>query len=235
LVGLAHVVLHVAFCSAMARAPASSHVAMRVGVYDRIGRPQFDRTIRFQRGDDTETPVEFDLTQGVYRLELSAPAYGCNGVDYLDVLADHTRNINEQLKDGLPPQPHPMLLEGTAPQSFLYVHPTFVLFSKNTQCNQPVGDPLSAQTVVENDEDAYYIWLYSNPQIDALGSVTLALQLATSTGEYHYVRVKLPFPRPWLGWPENVQLNVPEDWIDVLAGQPVDTLLCPKLFETSVG
>jgi hypothetical protein len=235
LLGLSHVVLHLAFCNAISRAPSSARVAMRVGVYDRIGRPQIQRTVRFVRGEYTEAPVEFDLSQGVYRLQVSVPAYDCNAIDYLGLIADHTRNVNEQLVDGAAPQPHPMLLEGTAPQSFLYVHPTFVLFNKSTQCNTPVGDQLNARTVIENDEDAYYVWLYSNPQIDALGSVTLALRLATSTGEYHYVRVKLPFPRPWLGWPQDVRLDVPEGWLDVLAGQPVDTLLCPRLFETSAG
>jgi hypothetical protein len=235
MLALSHVVLHVAFCNAIANASPSSQFAMRVSAYDRIGHTQLNKTYRFQRSDDTQESVEFDLSQGVYRLDISVPRYNCNVEDYIGLIPGLTRNINEQLSDGPAPVQRPMLLEGTAPQSFLYVHPTFVLFEKSTACNTAVGDPVPAHVVVENDEDAYYVWLYSDPALLARGPVTLALQLATSTGEYHYVRVKLPFPQPWLGWPTNVRLDVVEGWIDELAGQPIDTLLCPRMFETSVG
>jgi hypothetical protein len=39
----------------------------------------------------------------------------------------------------------------------------------------------------------------------------------------------------WEGWPSSIQFNVTEDMVDGLAGEATDTLLCPKLWETSAG
>jgi hypothetical protein len=216
------------------RAAPTAQIGLHVALYDRIKRRQLDKTYRFQRGDATEQIVDFQMLPGVYRLELSAPAYGCNREDFLALLPSRTRQVSEQLVDGPAPPTYPML-EGTVPQSFLYASPTFVLFDRTAQCNKPAGDPLQVRITLENDEDAYYIWLYPDPAVVAQAPVTLALQLGTSTGENHYIRVRIPFPRPWAGWPYVVQFNVSEDVLDGLAGYPVDTLLCPKLYETEVG
>ena len=88
---------------------------------------------------------------------------------------------------------------------------------------------------MERDRDGYYTWLYTDPQIDALGSVTVALRLGTTSGQFHYVRVPMQFPVPWGGWPNTIQFNVTEDQIDDLATDPTGVLLCPKLWRTSSG
>jgi len=35
-------------------------------------------------------------------------------------------------------------------------------------------------------------------------------------------------------WPEDLQLSVQEDYLDTLATEPVDTLLCPKFSKVTV-
>jgi len=128
-----------------------------------------------------------------------------------------------------------VLLSGTAPQSFLYVQPTFVLFDKSQAvCNKPVPPALASQLDVENDQDAYYASLYGDPSATP-GSQQLALRLRTPTHLYHYVRIPMPFPVPWTGWPQVITLDVSEDMVDALAGDPTDTLLCPKFWKTSAG
>lgn len=230
----AHVILHVGFCSAIARRPAATQIAARVRLSDRLGRVQVDKTYRFERGDEDEGIVEFDSAFGIWRLDVSAPKYGCTAQDYLFFIAGHDRSIAETLAPSSPPKA-PMLLSGEAPQSFLYVQPTFVLFDKSLAvCNKPIPAQLSAQITVENDQDAYYAWLYHDPST-GWAPQQLALRLRTPTHQYHYVRVPVPFPLPWIGWPQSIQFNVTEEMVDSLAGDPVDTLLCPKLWKTSAG
>jgi hypothetical protein len=65
--------------------------------------------------------------------------------------------------------------------------------------------------------------------------MVMALQLQTPTGDNHYIRIKVPFPIPWDGGPEQIQFNVTDNEIDWLSGQPTGVLLCPKLFKTSAG
>jgi hypothetical protein len=172
----------------------------------------------------------------MYALQLQAPKYGCSASDYLFFIGGQTRSITERLNDASTAAARkPMLLSGTAPQSFLYVQPTFVLFNKSqVTCNKPVGQPLPTDAVVENDQDSYYVELYADPSA-AYGSQQLALRLRTPTHQYHYVRIPIAFPAPWGGWPMNVILNITEDMVDGLATEPTDTLLCPKMWETSAG
>jgi hypothetical protein len=236
LLPLAHVILHVGFCGAIARAQPSTTVAVRVRLTDRIGRVLLDRDDHFERGDESEGIVEFDSAFGIYRLEVLAPKYGCSAQDYLFFIAGHDRSVTVKLEAAAasPPQ-MPMLLSGTAPQSFLYVQPTFVLFDKSAAvCNKPVPQQLPAQITVENDEDAYYARLYHDPSA-GFAPEQLALRLRTPTHQYHYVRVPIPFPSPLAGWPVSIQFNVTQEMVDGLAADPVDTLLCPKLWETSAG
>jgi hypothetical protein len=202
---------------------------------DRIGRPQLDRVYRVRRGEDPTTIVEFDSSFGVYRLDIDAPRFGCSATDYLFFIDAHDRNISETLSRQPESPPEPVLLSGTAPQSFLYVQPSFVLFDKRaTGCNKPIPDPLTSHIVVENDQDAYYAWFYSEPSIADVPQ-QLALRLKTTTHQYHYVRIPIPFPIPWRGWPVSIQLNVTQEMVDELAGDPVSTLLCPKMWRTSAG
>jgi len=232
----AHVILHIGFCNAIARAPAQATIALRVHLADRIGRTQVDRVFRVERGDEDQAVVEFDSAFGIYSIDVQAPKYRCSATDYLFFIAGQDRSVSERLSDAPPPPPpKPVLLSGTAPQSFLYVQPTFVVFDKSqVACNKPIPQPLDATISVENDQDSYYASLTSYPSAAPNGQ-QLALKLRTPTHQYHYVRIPIPFPVPWSGWPESVRLDVTEDMVDGIASDPVDTLLCPKMWRTSAG
>jgi hypothetical protein len=235
MLALSHVILHVGLCGAIARAPANTTVALHVRVADRIGRPQVDRIYRFERGDEPEAIVEFDSAFGIYRLDLDSSKYRCSATDYLFFITGLDRSITENLNNAPSAPPTPVLLSGEAPQSFLYVQPTFVLFDKSTvACDKPVGTPLAAQIDVENDQDAYYARFTADASAGG-NPEQLALRLRTPTHQYHYVRIPVPFPIPWSGWPTSIQFNVTEEMVDSLAGDPVGTLLCPKLWRTSAG
>jgi hypothetical protein len=232
----AHVILHVGLCNAIVRVPAETTIALRVRVTDRFGKPEIDRVYRVDRGDETEAVVEFDSAFGIYSLDVEAPKYGCSASDYLFFIAGLDRSVSEKLSDPpAPPPSKPVLLSGTAPQSFLYVQPTFVLFEKSQAiCNKPLPPALATNVTVENDQDGYYAWLYGDPSA-APGSQLLAVRLRTPTHQYHYVRIPIGFPIPWAGWPQSIQFDINEAMIDDLAGDPIDTLLCPKLWRTSAG
>jgi hypothetical protein len=236
---LSHVFLHVALCSAILQQPPDTTVAMHVRmVYPmrHTGAVKFEQTYTFKRESDPQTVVEFDIEPGLYALEIDAPKYGCSSRDFLELLTDHNRTVKETLVAGVPPLEPVLLLEGAAPLSFQSVKPTFVLLDKSVACNKPVGTPVSSHIVVENDLDGYYVWLYFDSVTDPEpGSVVLAFRLATSTGLFHYVRLKVPFPQPWGGWPSTVRFDVTEEMIDGLSTEKTDTLLCPKLWQTSAG
>lgn len=232
----AHVILHVGFCNAIARLPEQTSIALRVRVTDRIGKREIERVYRVDRGDETEAVVEFDSGFGLYSLDVEAPKYGCSASDYLFFIAGLDRSVSEKLNDPPAPPPRkPLLLSGKAPQSFLYIQPTFVLFPKSeTICNKPLPAPLATDVSVENDQDGYYASLYADPSA-AAGSQLLALRLRTPTHQYHYVRIPINFPVAWSGWPQTIQFDVSEEMVDDLAGDATDTLLCPKLWRTSAG
>jgi hypothetical protein len=235
MLALSHVVLHIGFCNAIARASPATTVAFHVRLTDRRGTPQFDRVFRVTRGDEAEGIVEFDSAFGIYSLVVDAPKYRCTAADYLYFIAGHDRSVTEKLADGGAPPARPILVSGSAPQSFLYVAPTFVLFDKSqTACNKPLPAALTMNVNVENDQDAFYASLYPDSSA-APNSQQLALRLRTPTHQYHYVRLPVPFPVPWAGWPTSITIDVTEDMVDSLAGDPVDTLLCPKMWRTSAG
>ena len=236
MVALSHVILHLGLCSSVAKLKPETTIAIHVHATDRRDQVIVDRNFRVERGDDEQRVVEFDIPWGIYRLEASVPKYNCNAADYFSFLNEHDRSITETLADGAAPPTMPMLLDGTAPQSFLYVKPTFVLFDKNAvACDKPVPDPLPSHIVVENDSDAYYAWLYNDVALPPGTVPLLALRLKTPTHQYHYVRIPIPVQLRWGGWPSSVQFEVSEDMVDELASDPVDTLLCPKLWSTSAG
>ncbi len=167
MLALSHVILHVGFCGAIARAPADTTVALRVHLSDRTGRLQTDHMFRVERGDENGAIVEFDNAFGLYRIDVAAPKYRCSATDYLFFITGRDRSVTEKLDDAPAPlPPKPALLSGEAPQSFLYVQPTFVLFDKGAvACNKPLPEPLSTQISVENDQDSYYTWLYADPAV----------------------------------------------------------------------
>jgi hypothetical protein len=231
---LSHVVLHVGLCSAIARKSPSTVFNLQVRVADMRAIVRFSKTFKIERGDDDNPKiVEFDVPQGTYRIDAIVPQYGCSFDDYVTFLDGHDRSITENLVAN-PQRAQPqMLISGSSPQSFLYVNPTFVVLNKATNgCNKPAVDMMPLQVGVENDQDAYYASLAGDPSVSV--PVQLALRLKTSTHQYHYVRVPLPFPMPWGGWPQMVHFDVTQDEIDDLATQPVNTLLCLKLWETKV-
>ena len=230
----AHVVLHVALCKAIARTAPQTNVTMYVKVLDHVGDPLVKKTFTFERGEDNHKLVEFDAPQGALGLQVSVPKYHCAAQDYLGLLSGRSRNINETLVYGIPAPTQPMLMEGTAPPSFLYVQPTYVVVDKSTKCNAPIGQQYPLKITVENDQDAYYAWIYPDATLYQ-HPVQLALRVATATGEYHYIRVPIPFPVPWGGWPNDVMFSLQEGVIDNLATQPINVLLCPKLYETRIG
>jgi len=232
---MAHVFLHVGLCNAVANLPPDAEVAMRVRMAYRVGGTEVDKVFKFARGDGPQTVVEFDVPRGAYRLQLEVPKYRCAGSDFLFMIPDRDRNISETLGDGPPTEPPPVLLmNGTAPVSFLYVKPTFVLFDKTVACNQPVGAQLPFKNSVEYDQGSYYVALHPDSSLEPHQPVVLALRLRTPTGNAHYVRVPVALPLQWGGWPSTINLNVSEDMIDGLATEKVDTLLCLKFWETSV-
>ena len=216
----------------MARAKPDTTFSMRVQVSDRRDNVRVEKTFTFDRGYDDEKVVEFDVPQGTYRLRAQVAKYACSAESFEQFLPDRDRSISLRLSDLAAAPLIPLLLVGLAPQSFLYVHPTFVLLDKSSVCNKPVGSQLPSHIDLENDQDAYYAWLYSDPPNNQPGQ--LALQLRTPTHQYHYVRVPIPFPPPPSRWPSIIQFDVSQDMVDELATEPTDTLLCPKLWETKV-
>ncbi|HMD02756.1 MAG TPA: hypothetical protein VKG44_07295 [Candidatus Baltobacteraceae bacterium] len=231
--GLSHIFLHVVFCSAIAHTPLGTTTPMHVQMVHHNGAIEFDKVYNVTH-NGPDTVVEFDIQDGVYRLQIVTPKYPCSRTDFLDVLPELNRNVSEKLDDGPPLPPLPVfLLEGTAPVSFQYLRPTFVLFDKSLACNQPVTTPLAVRNTVEYDQGAFHVWLYTDPATEAMTPV-LALRLTTPTSTAHYIRIRFPFPQPWGGWPNNYRLNISEEMVDSLATEKVDTLLCPKIWQTSV-
>ena len=118
--GLTHIFLHVAFCNAVARLPAQTTVAMRVQMAFVAGEPPFDKTFAVLRGDAPETVVEFDVGRGSYRLTVDVPRYACRSTEFLTVLPAQNRKVTATLLDASQPvAPPTLLLDGTAPMSFI--------------------------------------------------------------------------------------------------------------------
>lgn len=232
--GLSHVFLHLGLCNALAKAPPESTFALRVRMAFRTGDPQFNKVFTIPRGEGKTAVLEFDVPRGVYRVLIEAPKAGCVTSDFWDILPDSNRTIDETLADGPPDPPAPVtLMDGSAPISFLYVKPSFVLVDHGVACDKPIGALVPSKVNVEYDQGAYYVWLYSTPALEQREPSTVALQLRTPTGTAHYVKLPFAFPLPWGGFPTHIQMNVSEDMIAGIATDKTDTLLCPKLWQTS--
>lgn len=216
----------------MAAAAPSTPIPIRVRLADRKGVVRFDQQFRVDRGYDPVKIVEFDGPQGIWLMQVDAAHYGCSATTFLHLLPDLNRSIDQTLAANPSPPPVPLLIGGSAPQSLLYVHPAFVLLDKSVACDKPVGDLLDSQTVVENDQSAFFEWMYPQPPNDK--PATLALQLRTPTHQYHYVHIPIDYPPPVTSWPEVLQFDIAPDEIDQLATKPTGTLICQKMFETKV-
>jgi hypothetical protein len=237
MIGLSHVVLHVALCKAVTRLPAQTPVDLRVVMAYRVREPEMDRTFRFQRGDEDQTTVEFDAPQGLYRLELSLPKlHGCSDVDYVTVLPDHDREFSATLHPGVSTPPlTTAIVAGSAPASTSYLHPTVVLFDKTVTCKGAVGTPMTDGIETQNVMDAYYANISSPKAASNPKGFVAALQLTDASGGYHYIRVPVDLPAVPFNWPIYNRMDISTDFVDYVAGQPEDTLLCPKIFRGSAG
>ena len=231
---MAHVILHLTLCRSMAELPPGASMPIAIHMADATGRETIDKHFVLERGTSLEHTVEFDAPQGAFRANIRSAPFNCNALDYWAFIPGQTRSIAESLVNGYATDREPTLFYGLAPQSFMYLNPTYVYLDKNTPCNGKINNPLPAHIDVEDDQSSFYVWLYSDPSLQARGGVLVALQLETPTGEYHYIRLKMTFPTPWGGFPNRFTMNVTDDAVDWLSGQPVDTLLCPRIFRTSV-
>jgi hypothetical protein len=235
MLGLSHVALQMALCSAASNAPENATIPVRVRMAYRVGDPEFDKTFKVPASDASAEFVEFDIRSGQYLLIAEAPTLHCATTRFVAILKDQNRKLVVSLVPSPPPKPRPQfLIDGTAPTSFLYTKPTYVLIDKSVACNAPVLAPKPAQIEYEYDQGAYYLWMYGDPVL-AAQSPTLALRLRTPTGLAHYVRVDIPYADSAApGWPGSLRLDISEDMIDNLATDKTDVLLCPKMWETSV-
>jgi hypothetical protein len=231
----AHLVLHLGLCGAMQNVPSGTTIPVQVRLVDDHGNKRVDTQLSFKHYANSNGEIEFDAPAGEYMLQLVSVPYRCSDADWLYVINEHNRVIDEQLADGMAQIPRPMLLDGTAPQSFLYLQPTYVVLDKGIQCGQPVPDPIPVKVRLENDEDSFYVWIDQPKELYDRGGAQIALQMQTPTGEAHFIRLKIPYPATWGGFPDNIQFNATVDEADWLSGQPTGVLLCPKLFRTSAG
>ncbi|HZZ64260.1 MAG TPA: hypothetical protein VFE17_02060 [Candidatus Baltobacteraceae bacterium] len=232
---LSHIVLHVALCNPALRAKPGTALPLHVVVTDKIHRDIIDQNYTIVRENGNEGTVEFDIPWGMYRAKLDMHAHGatCSAVDYFTVLADHPRTVSISLQQGPVNTVVPALVMGSAPIAFSYVQPTVVALDKSVTCNGPVGDPLSAPIVMENDADAYYATVFPSAILTQHGPPVVAVRLTDSHAGYHYIRVPAKFLQ-YAGmtpWPSSVSLNVNEDVIDYVADKPEDTLLCPHMYQ----
>jgi hypothetical protein len=231
-VALEHIILNVGLCKAVARLSPQTNVSMRVVVSDRAKRAEFDQTVRFQRGTGNSTPVEFDSSWGTYRVALSVPAYGCNAVDFLEVLPDHNRSMNVTLVDGSANSVAPVIILGALPQSFSYAQPSVVIFPATLRCNGMVGDPQMNGIDNELEQDAYYSSIRTPALYRQPIAVTLAVRLQDSSGGFHYIRMPWSFSSGFT-WPSIGKLDIDDSVLGWVAQQTEDILLCPKFYGTS--
>ncbi len=233
---IAHVALHLSLCNSVARLPANAPIEIRLHEQDYTGRQKHDEDFHIQRGEGAERTVEFDTPRGTFGVLVTVPKYKCAAFQYLTYIADHTRNVKMALSDGMPPRTQPLMILGTEPQSFSEMNPTYVLIGKDVKCDGPIGDLIQANATIEDDQDAYYVSMLPSPDIDSRGPFQVALQIDTTTGEGHlYIRLKIPFPQPWRGWPQTYEFDIPDALFDEAATRPIDTFWCPKMTRTSAG
>ncbi len=233
--GLSHIALHVSLCSSVARVAASRNVPLRAVVTDKLDRPQIQQTFVVEPGTGKTARFEFDLPFGMYRLTMQTQGGNapCGAVEYFTVLNGHDRTLAVNLQDGRAVNPVvPMLVDGESPFSFAYVQPTLMVFGKTAKCDGPVGDPVTADIRVQSDSDGYYASIFPNQALADASPAVVAMQLKDSQGGFHYVR--LPGQVYFSRWPSLLTFNVSEDVIDYVADKPEDTLLCPRMYKTSV-
>lgn len=236
MLGLSHVVLHIALCRRLAAAPPKTRLALHIALIEPDGHPALDRVYHRRRGESATKNVEFDLRQGVYELLAQAPGVpNCENEQFFMILPNHNRQIELSLHRGVR-RISPTLVGGATPLSFTYVKPTIVLFdAAKVKCGGPVPSPLDVRVVDDVEFDAFYAQMFSRRGILNPKSVLMALRVNDVQGGYHYVRVPAAFPPSLYGPPPVNHFDVKDDLIDVLATQPEDTLFCPRIYRTEIG
>jgi hypothetical protein len=220
---LLHVILHLALCGSVASLPADAPIEIRVRLSDKVDRVVLDQTIETTRGKGDAADVGFDAPWGVYRLNVSVPAAGCNAVDYVVFQADRNRTIGETLHDGPAPVVRPVLIYGTGPASFHEAKPQFVfLDAEAVACAHVVLEPLPSQVAFQHDGAAYYATVYEVP---ARTNPLLALRLETPDHAYQYVSI-VTLATDWNGWPTTIQYDFDQKRMSLLDGKPGNTLYC---------
>jgi hypothetical protein len=234
MLGLSHVALQMALCS-VPNAPENATIPVRVRMAYRVGDPELDKTFKVPAADTSAAFVEFDIRQGQYLLIVDQPAQHCVTTKFVAILKDQNRKLVVALAPSPGPKMRPQfLIDGTAPVSFLYTKPTYVLIDKSVACDAPVLAPKVAQIDYEYDQGAYYLWMYGDPSI-APDNPTIALRLRTPTGLAHYIRFNVPYADVMgSGWPGSLHFDISEDMIDAIATDKTGVLLCPKMWETTV-
>jgi len=230
MVGFAHVVLHLTLCQAAASLPPSATVAVHLHMQDASGRQKFDQDFDIPRGDVITHTVTFDAPRGTFFALLLTADHKCGFNDFWSFISESPRNIDATLASAPPAQEPIVLIEGRAPQAYLNSAPQFAILPKTMACDTPISDPPTANFRTENDGTSFYVWM----NLDVVRSSLLALQVESATGEYHYIRMR-PKLDPWDGFPSTIEFDVSDAALDWLAGQPVDQLLCPHLYWSSVG
>jgi hypothetical protein len=109
-----------------------------------------------------------------------------------------------------------------------------MVFTGDTKCNGPIGNPVNADIDQVNDSDGYYASVYPSAALAGKGPYVLAVRLKDSQGGYHYIRVPAEFLGMSPRWPSMGTFDVTEDVVDYVQDKPEDTLLCPRLYKTSV-
>ncbi|MDQ6823694.1 MAG: hypothetical protein M3Z07_04280 [Candidatus Eremiobacteraeota bacterium] len=236
MIGLSHIVLHVALCKSVARISQETPVSIHAVMAYRIRKPEMDEVFRVVRESPAVGTLEFDAPQGVYRLSVDVPHKNCSGTDYVVVLPDHDRQLSLKLSPGRSALAAARaFVAGDAAGIPSYLEPTIVLFGRGLACNATVTRPTNERVDLEFGSGAYYAAIYSEAAMSDSKSRVVALRLTDTGGGYHYVRIPTAFPRASNDWPSFERFNLTMDIAELTAGKPEDTLLCPHLFRTSVG
>ena len=235
---LSHVILQVALCNSALKLKPETALPLHVVVTDRINRDVVDQKFQVVRENGNTVTVGVDVPRGLYRakLALNYQRASCGGTVWFTVLADHNRTLSVSLQNGTGQILAPAIVMGSLPFAFSYVQPTIVAFDKSVTCNGPVGDPLDAGIVTENDSDGYYANIFPNATLAQHAPPVVAVRMTDSHAGYHYIRVPTRFSRE-LNDPRglsSLEMDINEDVIDYVADKPEDTLLCPKGYVTEV-
>jgi hypothetical protein len=120
------------------------------------------------------------------------------------------------------------LLAGTVtPPDAPYARPAPALFDQNVQCDEPTGKPLQLRTVTENEPGAYYVTLFSEPNVPAASqTLTLDLQIPAGTDHYVYIPMPFPIPVPRDGWPVAFRLDISPALVQPLDGRTSAWMVC---------